>query len=71
MDYKFGTKITWHCSGGERGKDRDIPAVILEKTKVGVIYIFTMEPIVKGYDTISNRTTTVFPQDITIIDKVL
>jgi len=63
--YPFGTKGIWHKPESEDSKARDIPAVVLEQTPEGVLYIFTTEPIVKGSKNLTYRTATIFPSDFT------
>lgn len=58
----FGTYGTWHKPALERTKKKDVPAVVLEQTKEGVIYIFTFE---KGQRNLTYRTATIFPSDFT------
>lgn len=66
MKYFFGQKGIWHKPASENTKAKDIPAVILEETKEGVIYIFTFEPILKGANNLTYRTATIFPSDFTL-----
>ncbi len=47
-------------------KPSDMPCVVLEQIRNGVLYIFTDRPIRKGYDSLSWRTATIFPSDFTI-----
>jgi hypothetical protein len=65
--YMFGVKGVWHKSASENTHARDIPATILELNKMGLLYIFTSEPIIRGYDSLNNRTATVFADDFTVL----
>lgn len=62
---KFGDRGTWHCPASEEFKATNIKAVVLEQTKGGLLYIFTMRPIRKGWNNLSLRTATIFPSDFT------
>lgn len=64
-ELKFGVKGTWHKPASERTKAIDIPAVVLEQTPEGVIYIFTFKSITRGWKNLSGRTATIFPSDFT------
>ena len=67
--YTFGVKGIWHKPASENTQARDIPATVLEAKKMGVIYIFTTEPIIRGYDSLTNRTATIFPSNFTILSE--
>lgn len=65
MDFKFGDKGTWKSPGSEENKIKParIPAVVLEQTKEGLLYIFTLKPTRRGWNNLSYRTATIFPSD--------
>ena len=60
MQYHFGEKGIWHRPASERTKAKDIPAMILEEVKGGLLYIFTLEKTEKN---LTGRTATIFPSD--------
>lgn len=63
---EFGTKGIWHKSNNEYSKGGDIPAIVLEETKEGLLYIYVLEQVTKGNrETIQNRVTTIFKRDFT------
>jgi len=64
--FKFGDRGIWHCPASDDRKKQDIPAVVLEQTKEGVLYIFTDFPIRKKYNNLTYRTATIFPSDFTL-----
>lgn len=63
--YNFGDRGIWHCPASEQRKAQDIPAVVLEQTKEGCLYIFTDRPIIRGYNNLTYRTATITPSDFT------
>ncbi len=67
--YKFGTKGIWHKPASENTKARNIPAVVLEHHKNGPLYLFTLEPIVKGHDNLTNRTVTTLQSDFSPLSR--
>lgn len=60
--FVFGQKGIWHRPAWDRGKAKDIPCVVLEHCKEGVLYIFTLE---KKAVNLTLRTATIFPSDFT------
>lgn len=67
--YIFGMMGIWHMPASENTKARDIKAVVLEQVKGGLLYIFTLEPTVKGAKNLTYRTATIFPSDFELIDQ--
>lgn len=63
MKYNFGDKGVWRCPASENHKAQRIPAVVLEHTKEGALYIFTFKPIRKGWNNLTGRTATILPSD--------
>ena len=63
--FKFGDRGIWHMPASETTKADDIPSVVLEQTKEGILYIFTDRPIQRGYNNLTWRTATIFPSDFT------
>lgn len=65
--FAFGTRGIWHSPASEENniKAQDIPVVVLEETKEGVLYIFTMRSIRRGWNNLTYRTATIFPSDFT------
>lgn len=61
--FKFGDRGIWKCPASEHHKAQKIPAVVLEHSKLGTLYIFTDRPIVRGYNNLSYRTATILPSD--------
>lgn len=63
--FKFGDRGIWKMPGSSENKIKParIPAVILEQTKEGLLYIFTDKPIRRGWDNLTFRTATIFPSD--------
>ena len=64
LDPKFGTPGIWHKPASERTKAKDVPAVILEQVKGGLLYIFTLD---RKASNLTYRTATIFPSDFTEI----
>lgn len=59
--YKFGDKGIWHRPASETTKAKKIPAVVLEQTKEGLLYIFAYGD--KTARNLSAKTATIFPSD--------
>lgn len=64
--FVFGMMGIWHMPASEQSKARDIKAIVLEQTKEGCLYIFTLEPIEKGAKNLTYRTATILTADFTL-----
>lgn len=67
--FVFGTRGIWHKPENDDGQAEDIEAVILEQTKQGPLYIFTMKPIKRGWENLTHRTATILPCDFSPFEK--
>ena len=63
QNYIFGMMGIWHMPASEKQKARDIKAFVLEQVKGGLLYIYTLEPIMKGMNNLTYRTATILKSD--------
>lgn len=61
----FGTRGVWHRPASDHRKEKNVAAIILEKTDGGLLYILTLEKV----GNLSSRTWTIPSSDFVIEEE--